>query len=100
MICKLLRQIIAFGQKVKTQQQQNTIFKQKETLPEPEIEPWTSCTPKRMRYHCTTQSTDSIDRSQAIKLFLRNGSKRKKTKPYLLARHFQQIHFFCNILHA
>jgi len=31
--------------------------------------------PKRMRYHCTTESTESIDCSQAM--FRRNGSKRK-----------------------
>jgi len=33
--------------------------------------------PKRMRYHCTTESTESIDSRQAILLFRRNGSKRK-----------------------
>jgi len=33
--------------------------------------------PERMRYHCTTESTDSIDCSQAFSLFRRNGSKRE-----------------------
>jgi len=56
--------------------------------------------PKRMRYHCTAESTENTDCSQAISQFRRNGSKRKQTKPNLRARHFQQIHFFCNILHA
>jgi len=33
--------------------------------------------PKRMRYHCTAESTESNDSRQAIQLFRRNGSKRK-----------------------
>jgi len=36
---------------------------------------------------------ESNDCRQAIKLFRRNGSTRKKTKPNLRATHFQQIHF-------
>jgi len=91
---------MCFGQKkVKTQQQQNKKSNIKT------LAAAGHCTrdllqPKRMRYHCTTESTDSIDCSQAILLFRRNGSKRKQTKPKLRARHFQQIHFFCHILHA
>ena len=33
--------------------------------------------PMRMRYHCTTESTEGIDCRQAIYLFRRSGSNRK-----------------------
>jgi len=46
-------------------------------LPEQGIEPRDLSRPKRMRYFCTTESTESNDCSQAIYLFRGNGSKRK-----------------------
>ena len=52
-------------QKVKTQQQQN---KQSNIQTLAGAGDWTRdiLHPKRMRYHCTTEPTESIDCSQAI----------------------------------
>jgi len=55
-IAKIYDKSCAFGQKIKTQQQQNKTIKLK-PLPEPVIEPRTSG---------TTESTESHDCSQAI----------------------------------
>jgi len=56
---------VILDKKVKTQQQQNKT-KWPKRLPKPEIEPGTSRDSKRMRYHCTTESTESNDCSQAF----------------------------------
>ena len=67
---------VFLDKKVKTQQQQNKKSNIK-TLVGAGDWTWDLLHPKRMRYHCTTESTESIDCSQAIYLFRRNGSKRK-----------------------
>jgi len=56
---------MCFYKKVKTQQQQN---KQSNIKTPFGAEDWTRdlSHPKRMRYHCTTESTENIDCSQAI----------------------------------
>ena len=56
---------VFFGQKLKTQQQQN---KKSNIKTHAWAGDWTRdlLHPKRMRYHCTTESTESIDCSQAI----------------------------------
>jgi len=51
----------------------NNKTKIKHKKPLPGIEPGDLLHPKRMRYPCTTESTENI----AIKLFGRNWSKRK-----------------------
>jgi len=65
-----------FEQKVKTQQQQNKKWNIKTLVGAGN---WTRdlLLPMRMRYHCTTESTESIDCSLPMLLFRRNGSKRK-----------------------
>jgi len=54
-----------FGQKVKTQQQHN---KKSKIITYADARNWTRdlLHPKQMRYHCTIESTESIDCSQAI----------------------------------
>jgi len=86
-----------FDKKVKTQQQQSKKWNIK-TLAE--SGDWTRelLHPKRMRYHCTTESTDGIDCSKVILLFRRNGSKRKKKQSEICGPDiFNKCIFFCNI---
>ena len=56
---------VILDKKVKTQQQQNKQSNEKTLAGAGD---WTRdlLHPKRMRYHCTTESTESIDCSQAI----------------------------------
>ena len=68
---------VFWTKKVKKQQQQNKNIKRKSTCRSRELNP-EPLAPKRMRYLFTTESTESNnDGSQAIKMFRRNGSKRK-----------------------
>jgi len=63
----MLWQIICFWtKKIKTYQQQNKKFKPKKNLAG--ARNWTEnlLHPKRMRYHCTTESTENIDCCPAI----------------------------------
>ena len=57
--------MMCFGQKVKTQQQQNKKLNIK-TLAGAGNLTRDLLHPKRMRYHCTTESTERFDCSQAI----------------------------------